>query len=128
MPGQAVVLRRGVQQQRVVPLPPLVADALVLVQDDAGDAGLAEVVRRRQAGLAGTDDDGAQALGLLLRAGRCRVGPFGDGHVIRRSEREAGGSASGEPCIAPAIGQNCAQVPAWAELCSDAGSQTRPWS
>ena len=40
MPGQPVVLGRGVEQQRVVALPPLVADAGVLVQDDAGVPGL----------------------------------------------------------------------------------------
>ena len=55
---QAVVLGGGVEAEAVPLLPPPVADALVAVQDDAVAALLLQVVRRRQAGLPGADDDG----------------------------------------------------------------------
>ena len=79
-------------------MPPLVADPGVPVQHDAAMARLAEVVRRREAGLAGADDEvvgtrrsarcsgtGAvwlvlvlamSVMGLTLGTGRrlCRVG------------------------------------------------------
>ena len=57
-PRQAVVLGGGVEAQAVPLLPPAVPDALVAVEDDAVAALLLQVVRRRQAGLAGADDDG----------------------------------------------------------------------
>ena len=82
-PGEPVVLRRGVQQQRVVPLAPLVADALVLVEDDARDPGPAQEVGRGEAGLAGPDDDRSPSIGLALRLRTAAVRPFRDGHGPR---------------------------------------------
>jgi hypothetical protein len=61
---EAVVGRRGEDPQRVPALAPGVADALVGVDDDGGDAAVDEPVGHREAGLAAADDERADALAL----------------------------------------------------------------
>ena len=61
-PGQAVVLGGAVELQGVPLVAPVVADALVAVDDEEGAAEPLEVVSGGEAGLAGADD---QCLGVL---------------------------------------------------------------
>ena len=61
-PGQSAAPGRGVEEQRVVPVTPLVAHAPVPLEDDAAVALEPQAVRRREAGLARADDHGGDVL------------------------------------------------------------------
>ena len=72
-PGQAVVLRGGVEGEGVPLAPPLVPDAAAGLEDDERAAALAQVVPGRQPRLSGADDDGFDVGGVhvpTLGAGR----------------------------------------------------------
>ena len=62
-PGQAVVLGGAVELQGVPLVAPVVADALVAVDDEEGAAEPLEVVSGGEAGLAGADDQRLDVLG-----------------------------------------------------------------
>ena len=71
-PRQRVVPGRRVEPQAVPQPSPVVADALVGVEDEAVAAAPLQVVRRGEAGLAGSDDDG---LDVFHGSSRCLEEP-----------------------------------------------------
>ena len=61
-PRQSVVTARRKQTQRIPPLPPGIADPVVLVQDHERQAVLLEVIADSQTCLASADDHGSELL------------------------------------------------------------------
>ncbi|HEV8489140.1 MAG TPA: hypothetical protein VGQ58_05080 [Candidatus Limnocylindrales bacterium] len=88
-PRQRVVPGRRVQEQRVVALAPDVADAAAGLEDGEVDAASGEVVPRRQASLAGADDNDLVAIGgrSVHWSSLRQVCETGTHHVGRHSER-----------------------------------------
>ena len=66
LPDDRCQVPRGAEQAQRVPVPaPVVADALVGVEDHERPPALGEMVADREPGLAGADDDRLEALGSV---------------------------------------------------------------